>query len=253
MLQSPPPPRYPPKYCPSSRPKRCALFSFPRPLALTVSGCFSIPLQSQHANSYRVDEELRGERLYVDPGVSTRFVKVLGLVVCVGAIGTLVMRNAMLWVTENISEQPWLSDDREDFFALQSSQHYILNSTFNEGKPSVQYNLHYSSKDLCSVNRRSTWVFMWYSLPRTPDLKRTIHLRPFCSSPCLPHLLSESNQPIEKLFSESDGGKLLLTPIFVNDQKTVSDLSISRPSDNQLRLPSKPTNFLDFLDSKSDI
>jgi len=65
-------------------------------------------------------------------------------------------------------------------------------------------------------------------------------------------LLSESNQTIKELFSESNGSKLLLIPSFVNNHKTIGDLSVCCPSNNKLRFPSKATDFLDFLRSWSE-
>jgi hypothetical protein len=65
--------------------------------------------------------------------------------------------------------------------------------------------------------------------------------------PGLPHLRSHSHKTVEEFFSESNGSKLLLIPLLINDQKTISDLSFCCPAYHQLRLPSKPTHFLNFL------
>jgi hypothetical protein len=103
---------------------------------------------------------------------------------------------------------------------------------------------HCSSRNIREMDQCSTCISICgircleLQIPRFKD---------FALSPGLPHLLSKSNQTIEELFSESNGSELLLISVFVNNQKAISDLSIRRPSNNQLRLPPKPADFLDFL------
>jgi hypothetical protein len=104
--------------------------------------------------------------------------------------------------------------------------------------------LHYSSRNIREMNQCSACISPCRI--RCPELQIP-RFKDFALSPGLPHLLSKSNQTIEELFSESNGTELLLISVFVNNQKAISDLSVRRPSNNQLRLPPKPADFLDFL------
>ena len=126
----------------------------------------------------------------------------------------------------------------------------IIPYSFNEQRTSVQSPLHYSLRNIREMNQCSTCISICGI--RCPKLQIP-RFKDSAFLPGLPHLLSKSNQTIEELFSESNGSELLLISVFVNNQKAISDLSIRRPSNNQLRLPPKPADFLDFLHIESDI
>ena len=68
-------------------------------------------------------------------------------------------------------------------------------------------------------------------------------------SPCFPHLGSNRYETVEEFFAESNGSKLFLLPILIENQKTISDLAVCGPSNYELGFPSKTTDFLDFLRS----
>jgi hypothetical protein len=71
------------------------------------------------------------------------------------------------------------------------------------------------------------------------------------SLPSLPHLLPHRDYTIEQFFSECNRGELLLISSLINYEKSVGDLPRRRPSYDQLCLPPKSANLLDFLDNRS--
>lgn len=65
--------------------------------------------------------------------------------------------------------------------------------------------------------------------------------------PRFPHLLANSNKPIEQLISKGDGSELVLSASFVSDKQSVGDFAIHCPPDQNLGFPSQSPDFLDFL------